>query len=60
MTQNEFINKYNSSPLTREEIAYAASLVDDNKMLSIVAERFIEALDSLNKELAKVGFIYGR
>ena len=54
-----FLEEYNHAPFTDEEVAFFAAKVEDDAALSFASKTFVEAKKLLDKELDRIGYIYG-
>lgn len=59
MTTEQFLEEFNMTPLTWEEVADEALDITDDEHLRRSAEAFINALQKFGAELDRIGFEVG-
>ena len=58
-TMAEFMENFNGAPYPVEEIADLVSEIEDNRMLVVVATKFMAAQKEFEEALSAVGFVFG-
>ncbi len=59
MKLKSWLKKYNGAPADLEEVGYLARRVEDDAELREAADRYVDAKEKFEVELARVGYEFG-